>query len=323
VRGVNLNRLDLNLLVALDALLELRHVSRAAEKLHVTQPAMSASLAKLRQHFDDPLLVPIGRQLHLTPMAEDIAGQVRSILTQVEGLLQARPSFDAASAESVFRVMASDYGLSVLIAELMRRLKTIAPRVGVEVVPFSDAPSKSLSEGQVDILVITRDFLAPGHPTAALFEDSFVCVGWRDNPELGDQLSLEQFLRMGHVVVKYGPGSIPHLAERFFLNSGIERRVEVTVTGYNSVPHLVVGTDRIALMHARLAAIYARQMALKLYSPPIRVPMVDQAMQWHSLRENDRASKWFRGQVLETARSIRETPRVGEGVAGGLVLSVG
>jgi DNA-binding transcriptional LysR family regulator len=320
---VNLNRLDLNLLVALDALLELRHVSRAADKLHVTQPAMSASLAKLRQHFDDPLLVPIGRQLHLTPMAEDLAAQVRSILTQVEGLLQARPSFDAASARSVFKVMASDYGLSVLVAELMRRLKTIAPRVGVEVVPFSDSPSKSLAEGHVDILVIARDFLAAGHPTAALFEDSFVCVGWRDNPELGDRLTREQFLQMGHVVVKYGPGSIPHLAERFFLNSGVGRRVEVTVTGYNSVPHVLVGTGRIALMHARLAAIYARQMPLKLYAPPIGVPMVDQTMQWHSLRENDRACSWFRDQVLQTARHIRETPRIGESVPGGLALSVG
>jgi LysR family nod box-dependent transcriptional activator len=319
---VHLHRLDLNLLVALDALLELRHVSRAAEKLHVTQPAMSASLAKLRQHFDDPLLVPIGRQLHLTPMAEDISAQVRSILTQVEGLLQARPSFDAATAQSVFRVMASDYGLSVLVAQLMRRLKTIAPRVGVEVIPFSDSPSKSLAEGHVDILVIARDFLAPGHPTAPLFEDSFVCVGWRDNPELGEQLSLEQFLHMGQVAVKYGPGSIPHLAERFFLNSGVRRRIEVTVTGYNAVPHLVVGTGRIALMHARLAAIYARQMPLKLYAPPTPVPVVDQTMQWHSLRENDRACKWFREEVLETARQIRATSRVDESAAGGQLLTV-
>jgi DNA-binding transcriptional LysR family regulator len=254
-------------------------------------------------------------------MAEDIAGQVRSILTQVEGLLQARPSFDAATAQCVFKVMASDYGLAVLVAELMRRLKTLAPRVGVEVVPFSDSPSKSLSEGHVDILVITRDFLAPGHPTAPLFDDSFVCVGWRDNPELGDQLTLEQFLQMGHVVVKYGPGSIPHLAERFFLDSGLGRRVEVTVTGYNSVPHLVVGTGRIALMHGRLAAVYARQMPLKLYSPPTPVPMVHQSMQWHSLRENDRACSWFREQVLETARHIRQTPPMGEGAAGGLALA--
>jgi DNA-binding transcriptional LysR family regulator len=319
---VNLNRLDLNLLVALDALLQLRHVSRAADKLHVTQPAMSASLAKLRLHFEDPLLVPIGRQLHLTPMAEDIAAQVRVILTQVEGLLQARSSFDAASAQSVFKVMASDYGLSVLVAKLMRRLNTIAPRVGVEVVPFSDSPSKSLAEGHVDLLVITRDFLAPGHPTAALFEDGFVCVGWRDNPELGDRLTLEQFLRMGHVVVKYGPGSIPHLAERSFLQSGVERRVEVTVTGYNSVPHLVVGTGRIGLMHARLAAIFAGQMALKLYAPPTTMPKVDLTMQWHSLRENDRACKWFRDEMLETARQIRATDRPGEGAAGGQALTV-
>lgn len=314
---MNFKGLDLNLLIALDALLDLRHVSRAADKLHVTQPAMSASLAKLRQHFDDGLLVPIGRQMHLTPLAQELGAHVRSILTQVEGLLQSRPVFDAHSAQSVFRVMASDYGLTVVVSELLRRLKGIAPRVGVEVVPFSDSPSKSLAEGHVDFLLITRDYLAPRHPTLALFEDSFVCVAWRDNPELGETLTLQQFQELGHVAVKYGYAGVPHLSERFFLANRITRRVEVTVNGFNSVPHLVVGTRRIGMMHARLAAIYARQMPLKLYVPPTPVPTVHQSMQWHSLRENDRACHWFREQIVQTALQIRATAPLGEGVAAG------
>lgn len=317
---MNLKGLDLNLLVALDALLEHRNVTRAAEKLHVTQSAMSGSLARLRLHLDDPLLVQLGRQLHRTSLADELVGPVRSILIQVEAVIETRPVFDPAASSRIFRIMASDYGSTVLVAELLRRITHAAPSVGVDVVPFSDAPYRSLTEGNVDVLIIASQYLAPDHPSQLLFEDNFVCVVWRGNRAVGTRLTLDQFLTMGHVVVKYGKQSIAHIQEKFFQEMGLNRRVEVVVTNFNSLPHMIVGTHRVAVMHSRLAAIYARTMPLKLLVPPTAMPMVEESMQWHAYRQNDPASSWFRNQIVETAAAFEPRTKPGRGLRAGMEL---
>lgn len=300
--------LDLNLLVALDALLEHKNVTRAGEHLHVSQSAMSGSLARLRKHFDDPLLVPLGRQLQRTSVADELMRQVRSILIQIEALVQTQPVFDPAASSRIFKVMASDYGLTVLVSELLRRVKHIAPSVGVEILPFSDSPSQSLEEGNIDTLIIAKEYLSTDHPCELLFQDTFVCVAWSGNPFVGEQISLDQFLTLDHVVVKYGKHSVSHIEEKFFQSGGFNRRIEVVVTNFSSVPHMIVGTHRIAIMHKRLAAIYAQTMPLKILSPPIGTPVVNESMQWHAYRENDPASAWLRAQVRATAAGLSNEP---------------
>lgn len=289
--------LDLNLLVALDALLEEKNVSRAGERIHLSQSAMSGALSRLREHYQDPLLVQIGRKFKLTELAESLVQPVRSILLQIEVAMNPTPAFDPARSTHAFVVMASDYGSIVLIAEALRRLEKLAPHITVEIRPFSDAPLESLERGDIDLLVIARDFLSDAHPSASLFSDRFVCVAWSKNSLIDDTISVEQFVNLGHVVVKYGSKGVAHIQEKFFAARGYVRRVEIVATSFSAVPHFLVGTDRIAVMHERLAKEYASVMPLKLLAPPIEMPTLNQAMQWHAYRDQDPASMWFRGQL--------------------------
>jgi LysR family nod box-dependent transcriptional activator len=302
---VNLKGLDLNLLVALDALLEHRNVTRAGEQLHVTQSAMSGCLAKLRAHFGDPLLVPLGRQLHLTSVAEELVRPVRAILVQIEAVVETQPVFDPAASSRRFRIMASDYGATVLVAGLLRQIHGTAPNVGVEIVPFSDVPSQSLEEGDIDLLLSARELLSAGHPSELLFKDDFVCLAWAQNPLIGKHLALEQFLALAHVAVKYGKHGVSHIEERFFRSTGFHRRVEVVVSSFNTVPHMVVGTHRIATIHRRLATLYAATMPLKVLALPVRPPTIEQSMQWRAHRQSDPGGAWLREQVRAVASGLQ------------------
>lgn len=291
--------LDLNLLVALDALLEERNVSRAGERIHLSQSAMSGALSRLREHYQDPLLVQIGRTLRLTELAESLVQPVRAILLQIEVAMNPTPAFDPSTSTHAFAVMASDYGSIVLISEALRRFEKTAPHITVEIRPFSDAPLQALEHGDIDLLVMARDFMSEEHPVAPLFTDRFVCVAWSGNSRIGDTISVEQFVSLGHVVVKYGRKGIAHFQEKFFESRGYARRVEVVATSFSAVPHFLLGTDRIAVMHERLAKVYAGVMPLKLLSPPIDMPVLRQAMQWHTYRDKDPASIWLRGQLAQ------------------------
>ncbi|MBV7482180.1 LysR family transcriptional regulator [Bordetella sp. BOR01] len=311
---MHLKGLDLNLLVALDALLDHQNVTRAAEHMHVGQSAMSGSLGRLREHFGDPLLVPLGRKLRRTPLGEELVAPVRSILMQIEAVSLTQPAFDPGASSRTFRVMASDYGSTVVLAAMCRRIKDLAPSVGVEVLPFSDAPAESLEHGDIDALLIAKEYLSPRHPSTLLFQDGFACVAWSKNPLIGGRISLEQFQKLGHVVVKYGTRGVSHIEEKFFRSSGITRRVEVTVTSFNSIPHFVVGSHRIAMMHKRLATLYGQAMPLKLLLPPVKMPTINQSLQWHAYRENDPGGAWLRRQLLECAASLSNPATAGHGL---------
>ncbi|MDB5806133.1 MAG: transcriptional regulator, LysR family [Betaproteobacteria bacterium] len=301
---MNLNGLDLNLLVALDALLEEQSVTRAGERLHLSQSAMSGALARLREHFGDPLLAPLGRKLKRSALGDALVAPVRAILMQITAVFEAGPVFDPASSSRCFKVMASDYGSTVLVSEFLRRIKDRAPRVGVEVIPFADSPAQSLEEGDLDALIISREFLSPNHPSELLFTDTFACVAWDGNPNIGKRIAIAQFLDSGHVVVKYGKHGIAHIEERFFQRAGYKRRVEVTVTSFSAVPRFIVGTYRIAMMHKRLATLYAQTMPLRVLPPPINTPVLEQSMQWHAYRNDDPGGAWFREELRQAARAL-------------------
>jgi DNA-binding transcriptional LysR family regulator len=301
---MNLNGLDLNLLVALDALLEEQSVTRAGEKLHLSQSAMSGSLARLREHFGDPLLLPLGRKLKRSALGDALVAPVRAILMQISAVFEAQPVFDPSRSNRCFKVMASDYGATVLVTELLRRIKDSAPHVGVEIIPFADAPAQSLEEGDLDTLIISREFLSALHPSELLFTDTFACVAWAGNEAIGERIGIEQFLDLGHVVVKYGKHGIAHIEERFFTQAGYKRRIEVVVTSFSAVPRFILGTYRIAMMHRRLADLYAQTLPLKILPPPIKAPVLEQSMQWHTYRDNDPGGVWFRDELRKAARAL-------------------
>lgn len=294
--------LDLNLIVALDALLEFQSVTRAADKLSVSQPAMSGSLSRLREFFDDPLLVPVGRRLEKTPLAEELTRSLGGLLVHLETVLKSRPGFDPSTSPRIFNVMASEYGSTVVVAEALRRISDSAPHISAEVMPFVDYPARALDEGETDMLVIRRQSLAADHPFESLFVDSSVCVCWTGNSRLREGMELADFLDLGHVVVKYGRGSTPHIDEAFRSEAGRSRRGEVVVASYSAVPRYVARTQRVAVIPKRLAQIYCLSAPLKILPVPLALPPLEMCLQWNTRRETDPSVMWFRDRLKEAAQ---------------------
>lgn len=297
---MHFNRLDLNLLVALDALLAERNITRAAERVHLSQSAMSGALARLREYFGDELLVQAGRRMVPTPLGESLAAPVREVLLKVETTIQARPDFEAATSTRHFKLLMSDYASTVLMSRTLPRLQEEAPHVTIELLPYSEWQWETLERGEADFLIMPTRYLREGHPSEVLFEDSFTCVAWSGNELVGDSLSLAQYLALGHVAVRFGQQRIPAFDEWFFDHFGYNRRIEVIATSFNSIPQLLVGTRRIATIHRRLADFYARYLPLKFVAPPLEMPTLTEAIVWHKYRDGDPGSIWLR-EVLKAA----------------------
>jgi LysR family transcriptional regulator, nod-box dependent transcriptional activator len=303
---MDLAGLDLNLLVALDALFAEKSVSRAGERLHLSQSATSGALARLRDAFHDPLLVQVGRRMTLTPLAEGLVEPVREFLMQAESILNNSPAFDPAAATRKFRLLMSDYAQTVVMIEALPRLQKLAPGLMIEIVPIVGEHADALERGELDLALGPATYLVPGHPSERLYEDEFVCLAWSGNEQVEREFSLETYLRLGHVVVRFGKHrELPTFDEWFTRHLGHERRIEVVTTAFNLVPQLLIGTSRIATVHRRLAIFYQRFLPLRIIAPPLDIPKFEQFMQWHRSRDRDPGSLWLRS-VLKSA--VAESP---------------
>ena len=169
-------RIDLNLLVALDVLLAERNVTRAAERLHITQSATSGILARLRDYFDDPLLVQVGRDLQLTPLAESLVDQVRDIIVRVDSTMATRPEFDPSEAKRHFVIITSDYVSRVLMADVLQRISGYTPGLTFELRPTSPVMTREIEHGKVDLLIAPAHLASPDHPHTALFDDTYLSL---------------------------------------------------------------------------------------------------------------------------------------------------
>jgi DNA-binding transcriptional LysR family regulator len=290
--------LDLNLLVTLDCLLTECNVSRAADKLCLSQSAASGALARLREYFEDDLLIQLGRSMVLTPRAQELSAAVRNVLLQVEGTIIKRPEFDPATAKREIRIIASDYMVITAFADALRRMKLLAPDLTYSLIPPQTEPRESLERGEVDFLAMPDIYHSPDHPSAHLFSDDFRAVVWEGNDVVGDTISLPDFLKMRHVTVRFsavGPSFEGWFIERF----GNERLVDVVTGSYAAVPFLLLGTNRITLMHRRLAEAFAKMMPLRLLPPPVEIPALNEALQWHVYNDSDECLTWVRKQLIQ------------------------
>jgi len=301
--------LDLNLLVALDALLAEKNVSRAGERLHLSQSATSGALARLRQAFHDPLLVQVGRTMTLTPLAEGLVEPVRDFLLQAEAIVNSSPAFDPGISTRKFRLRMSDYVETVVMTEALPRLQKLAPRVRVELLPNLEGGSEALERGEIDLAITPNRYLSPAHPSERLFEDEFTCLVWSGNKQVGGQIPLETYLSLGHVVVRVGKRrQLATFDEWFVQHFGHQRKIEVVTTAFNMVPQLLIGTSRIATLHRRLATFYMQYLPLRLVTPPLAIPKLEEAMQWHRSRDRDPGIVWLRS-ILKSAVAERALHR--------------
>ena len=297
---VELRDVDLNLLVAFDALMAERSVTRAAHRLCIGQSAMSSTLTRLRKLFDDPLLIRDGRELVATPYAESLVKPVSEVLDGVAAILAGRTEFDPTRAERTFAVTASDYTMITFITPLLAQLEQEAPGVRLWVSPPGDDYEVRLRRGQLDLLLIPREVLVSyrDFPHQLLFQDRFVCAVDADNDSVGDSISLAEFSLLPYLATSCGHEVSPAEAQLDML--GIARNTEIT-TAFGLAPLLLRGTRRIALIHERLAWLLSDQTSLRLLEPPMPLQPINQLMLWTTRAEHDPGLQWLRSRIVTFA----------------------
>lgn len=301
--------LDLNLLVALDALLADRSVSQAAARLHLTQSAMSGALGRLRETLKDDLLVQSGRRMILTPYAEELREHVRQILALVDGTLRSNPGFRPETSRRHFRIAASDFVNEVVMVPVQRLVHRLAPGVSLDLLPvISDEVFAQLRRGEIDLVVAPPEYCGPGNSQAGLFEDSWVCLAWAENATVGPSMSREQYLAMDHVVLLPYGRSVA-LDEQYLRANGLQRQVKVTASVFTLIPQLLVGTDRIATVPARLPEIHRHARLLKTSKLLFDMPPLTETMQWHPSRDRDMGLAWLRELLRAAAQPGDAAPR--------------
>jgi LysR family transcriptional regulator, nod-box dependent transcriptional activator len=301
---VRFKGLDLNLLIALDALLTERNVSAAARKVFLSQSAMSGALSRLRDHFQDELLVPLGRKMVLTAAAEGLAGPLHQLMLQIEATVGAGMRFDPHTSRRCFVVHASDYITEVVLSRLARAIASEAPNVVLEIVPPMDEPASTLETGEVDLLITPEAYTSRNHPAHLLYEEQHVVVGWRGNERLAGPLTTDAFFELGHVVVRFAHSRAASFAESEIAKLNRSRRIELIAPSFTSVPKLLVGTQRISVMHRRLADIYAKALPLTVLPLPFELSPLREMIQHHHVRTADAGVQWLREKIQEQARNI-------------------
>lgn len=295
-------RLDLNLLVALDVLLTEQSVSVAADRLCLSQSATSSALGRLREYFEDELLVLKGRQMILTPRAEELIEPVRDVLEQIRTTVAVAPPFDPATCDRQIRIMASDYPTEILLADAFVLLEKEAPQIRFEIQTMNSAPIEALERGAIDFL-LTLDFaVSPDHPSRLLFEDDFVILGDKNNPEMHSEMTPEKYVELGHVTTRFGRSRVPTFDDWFMRRQKQQRRIEVVAPSFLSLPGLVLGTRRIATMHRLLAERVCQHRPLVISELPFDIPPVREALQWQNSADNDKAISWLAHWLEKLAR---------------------
>lgn len=297
-------RIDLNLLIALDALMDERNVTRAAERMHITQSAMSGILARLREHFDDQLLVPVDRTMRLTPRAESLVQPVKDIIAKVDSALGVMPDFNPATAKRHFVVIASDYVSTVLLSEVLRHIEVQAPGLSFELNPTREGMAQELEQGRVDFLITPAHLVVKDHPQMALFEDTYKVVACKRNPQLEGGLTLELYQALSHVVYQSEKGVNPWFDQWYVNRYGGTRTQAVITNNFFMMARFIVGTSRLATVQTRLAEQFEKMFPVTLHEPPLDAPRLREVLQWHRYRDEDPAVHWVREQMRIVAQAL-------------------
>ena len=302
---MDIRNVDLNLLVALDALLAERNVSRAAVRLHLSQPATSALLARLRELFGDPLLLRSARGMLPTPRALELLGPVRQVLDEIGALIQPRAAFDAASAQHTFTLSASDYVEYALLPTLVDYLERKAPGVRLVVRPLDlQTVTKQMESGEVDLCVTGLQNAPAGLHVRPLYAERIVSVVRRRHPGVGARLTLDKFCNLEHIQASVRGSGFSARIDEALSALGRTRRARLAVAHFLLVPEIVARSDMISSLPERLARGYAKR--LRIFEPPLAIEGFTVGEIWHERNERDPAQQWLRDVLAELAQ---KTPK--------------
>jgi DNA-binding transcriptional LysR family regulator len=309
-----LHHFDLNLLVAFDLLMQEQNVSRAAERMFVSQSAMSHILQRLRQQLDDPLLVKTPAGMKPTERACALVDPVRAVLRDVERLIRAPEDFDPASSHRRFVIAATDYMDFLVAPPLIERIAWQAPSIDIHIkrteVPF---PENELESGELDVVLGFEAILKPASYLNCdkLFEDRMTCLTSKGYPRnRGGQLSLEEYVASKHMLISR-TGTRLGVIDEWLAERGLERRIALIVPHFLSAPFIVAKTDMLLSLPLRIAEQFIRLAPLQIVPVPIDLPAYDLVMVWHPLRKKDSAHRWLREQILAVCRALDEPKGIG------------
>lgn len=303
---MNPSTVDLNLLRALRALLEERTVTGAAERMGVSQPSMSASLARLRRHFDDELLVRSGRQHRLTPLARRLQERTQAAVRAADRVFESQPDFDPAGSQRQFHIIASDYDISMVARRLTGLLAQEAPRTRLTVTTVTTRHVEGCPETLLDCdLLMLPHGMITGAAHQDVFRDEWRCIVAEDNPTVGDRLTVEQLESLPWVAAYETATSWTTFA-RALRTLGIDVRVQVTMQSFLAIPEMVAGTDRIAVLPRRLVDRFPADTGIRALPCPVDAGPLVEAMWWHPFYDEDPEHEFFRDLVMRATAPLRE-----------------
>jgi len=293
---MNTKKIDLNLLVALDALLAERNVTRAARRLGLSQPALSAQLARLRDLFGDALFLPAQRGVTPTARAIELEAPVRQALDQVHNVLARGRGFDPATADLTVAIACSDYVQLAVIAPLVLDLRASAPKLRIAIRQLDGALlGPQMEAGMVDLAVMTPSTAPPALRTRRLFHERYVTIARRRHPGVKGKLTLDDFVTLEHVVVSPRGGGLSGPVDTALGKLGRRRRIAVSTASFLFVPELVARSDLIATVPERL--VQGRAERLQVLEPPLPVEGFAIGLVWHERTHQHPAHRWVRERV--------------------------
>ena len=296
----NLRNIDLNLLVTLEALLTERNVTRAASRLHLSQPSVSVQLRKLREIFSDPLLSPAPGGMLPTARGQELLPPLRTALAGMTRLLQPAKTFDPAAAQVTWQVAASDYAEYAVLLPLLGKLHRTAPGVRVAVREAAHSRMfKQLESGTIDLGLFAMEAVPERLHHRILFTEHYVLVARKKHPALRRRLTLDTLARLEYVVVSYDGGGFRGVTDAALERHGRNRRVVLSVPHFLFVPEVVARTELVAMLPSRL--VNDRFDQLQVLRPPLEIPTYQMAMVWHERSHLDPAHVWLRDQVDRAA----------------------
>jgi len=311
---VDLGRVDLNLLVYLDVLLRERNVTKAADHLGLSQPALSNGLRRLRTLFDDPLLVRTSEGMTPTERAQQLQPIVRDVLSKIDKAVQPQASFDPTNEEYFFRIMASDYAESTLFPHILHRLREEAPGIILDIMTPSDVSFQDVEQGKVDMVINRFEEMPLSFHQKEVWKDGFACLISVDNPIL-DDFTLESYLQAAHIWVSktgmgVGVGMNPHDVQHLgWVDEALrkinkQRRITVFTRHYQAAMLLAESNDLIVTLPFRAAKLQRDNPRVVIKEPPFRIPPFDLKMAWSPLLQHNPAHQWMRRFVAEVAHSL-------------------
>jgi DNA-binding transcriptional LysR family regulator len=289
-----MDNLDLHSLRVLDEIYKTGSLSKTADRLGLTQPAISLTLGRLRKHFDDQLFVRIGNAMQPTPQAEGLINTARVAIEALSAALHYRSTFDPGTTDRIFKVAVTDVGQIVLLPRLLKEFAAIAPNVRVDFNNISDRTPQMLETGELDLAVGFIPQIPSTLFQQLLFNERFACLSRSDHPRIRDGLTLDQFEQESHVLV-YTNGTGHSIIDREIESQNIRRRIAVVVPNFLGVGNIVGDGDHICTLPRLPALIMARRGHVAVWEPPFNSPTFAVKQHWHERQARDLGNRWLRG----------------------------